>query len=407
MNMLCLTANAQIISTSHITSQNTNYTSTPQDVIYFYKQAGDIVLSANSIDNGGNNTFTWSQYDAQTGNWNFFQSQIGVGQISNISEGGYQVVVSNGSTTQTYRCWVLVPGFENTELNKAETDTLYSNCREVKLEVSNYLPKPLSYYNPANNLAIAVNYTYSFVWYANEVEAKITNTPTYRLSAPYDNTSYKTGITELLSNQTIESEPFQLTAIAVLADFEIVPTTDDSNDFHTNQEESSRLEITTDASSESANPSKGNIKYYDWKFDTYLDPKTVPNSSWSFTGTGTHTVGLKVYNDYCNDTSEVKTVTLTDMELKIPNYFNPDADDEGVRKFKVTYHSIKSFDIVIVNRWGRPVYKSKDIEEGWDGRIGGQKAAPGVYYYDIVAKGYNKGESMHKKGFLHLMYDHK
>jgi len=407
MITLCFTANAQIISTSHVTSQNTSYTSTPQDVIYFYKQAGDIILSANPIDNGGNNTFTWSQYDAQTGNWNFFQSQIGVGQISNISEGGYQVIISNGSTTQTYRCWVLVPGFENTELNKAETDTIYSNCREVKLAVTNYLPKTLTYYNPANKQSLTVNYTYSFVWYANDVEAKTTAVPECKLSAPYDDTSYKTSVTELLSNQSIEASAFQLTAIAVYADFEIIPTTDDDNDFHTNQEESSRLEITTDASSESANPSKGNIKYYDWKFDTYLDPKTVPNSSWSFTGTGTHTVGLKVYNDFCTDTSEVKTVTLTDMELKIPNYFNPDADDEGVRKFKVTYHSIKSFDIVIVNRWGRPVYKSTNIEEGWDGRIGGQKAAPGVYYYDIVAKGFNSGESMHKKGFLHLMYDHK
>ena len=49
------------------------------------------------------------------------------------------------------------------------------------------------------------------------------------------------------------------------------------------------------------------------------------------------------------------------------------------------------------------MYQSTDPAEGWDGRIGGAKAEPGVYFYTITAKGFNAGESKKLEGAVHLI----
>ena len=36
-------------------------------------------------------------------------------------------------------------------------------------------------------------------------------------------------------------------------------------------------------------------------------------------------------------------------------------------------------------RWGVLVHQSEGVGAGWDGRIGGRVAAPGVYYYILNA----------------------
>ena len=53
----------------------------------------------------------------------------------------------------------------------------------------------------------------------------------------------------------------------------------------------------------------------------------------------------------------------------------------------MAYKSITSFHCWIYNRWGRLVYEWTDPMKGWDGNIGGKKAAPGAYFYIIKALG--------------------
>ena len=97
---------------------------------------------------------------------------------------------------------------------------------------------------------------------------------------------------------------------------------------------------------------------------------------------------------------------MIDLFLDVPNFFTPTGD--GVHdEFRVAYSSVKEFKMVIINRWGRVVYESTNPEKGWDGNINGKHAAPGVYFYDVVAKGFSKGEQKHMKGFLHLVRKEK
>jgi gliding motility-associated-like protein len=71
-------------------------------------------------------------------------------------------------------------------------------------------------------------------------------------------------------------------------------------------------------------------------------------------------------------------------------------------EFRVSYRSVKDFSITIVNRWGRVVYKSDELDKGWNGRIAGNAAAPGVYYYDVKWTGFD-GTKGDRQGFLHLL----
>jgi gliding motility-associated-like protein len=91
------------------------------------------------------------------------------------------------------------------------------------------------------------------------------------------------------------------------------------------------------------------------------------------------------------------------MVVKAPNAFTrfscPGQNDE----FRVLYRSVNKFSMLIYNRWGRKVYSSSNPEEGWDGKIGNQKAEPGVYFYKIEATGFNPKEVKKLEGAVHLM----
>jgi gliding motility-associated-like protein len=97
----------------------------------------------------------------------------------------------------------------------------------------------------------------------------------------------------------------------------------------------------------------------------------------------------------CIDTFRVADrITVLPSLLDVPNVFTPDGDDLN-RYFKVEHRSIREFNIIIMNRWGKVVYRAdvKDIYEweGWDGNVlnTNRPASPGPYFYVIEAIGYD------------------
>ncbi|MCK9255287.1 MAG: gliding motility-associated C-terminal domain-containing protein [Bacteroidales bacterium] len=109
----------------------------------------------------------------------------------------------------------------------------------------------------------------------------------------------------------------------------------------------------------------------------------------------------------CRDTAWLDECIPVDeaSEIEVPNIFSPNGD--GINDFfQVKAKTLKEFNGIITNRWGRQVYEWTDwetYEAGWDGNIGGgSKAAPGVYYYTIRAEGYD-GQIYELYGALHLM----
>lgn len=68
-------------------------------------------------------------------------------------------------------------------------------------------------------------------------------------------------------------------------------------------------------------------------------------------------------------------------DVLMPDAFTPDQDgiNDTYRPLKANNHTIISF--TIYNRWGKQVYKSRDISRGWNGYYNGEPQDLGTYYY--------------------------
>ena len=152
-------------------------------------------------------------------------------------------------------------------------------------------------------------------------------------------------------------------------------------------------------------------KRCEWHFD---DGTTLKNCDLQvehiYTESGCFNPFLIVMNrdlPECRDTAYLETCIPIDdaSELEIPNVFSPNGD--GINDFfQVKAQTLRSFNGMIVNRWGRTVYEWtnwQDYEAGWDGKInGGSDASPGVYYFVIKAVGMDDQE-YEEQGPLHLV----
>jgi len=66
----------------------------------------------------------------------------------------------------------------------------------------------------------------------------------------------------------------------------------------------------------------------------------------------------------------------------VPNSFTPNNDGYN-DIFKARGSMISSFEITIFNRWGEQVYRSFDMDNGWDGTYGRNFSPDGIYFYTV------------------------
>jgi gliding motility-associated-like protein len=94
--------------------------------------------------------------------------------------------------------------------------------------------------------------------------------------------------------------------------------------------------------------------------------------------------------------------------LELPNVFTPNNDGINDR-FYPENQNIEYYEMRIYNRWGRLVYKTQDLDYGWDGKIRNQDAAEGVYFYTIEFQDYNgenAGVRQYSNGTVTLLRGH-
>jgi gliding motility-associated-like protein len=84
---------------------------------------------------------------------------------------------------------------------------------------------------------------------------------------------------------------------------------------------------------------------------------------------------IVISNDHCYPT------------LFVPNSFTPNGDGDN-DLFKAEGAYVTSFRMEIFNRWGERIFKSDNINKGWDGRFKGEKAQMDVYLWMIEYSGY-------------------
>ena len=96
---------------------------------------------------------------------------------------------------------------------------------------------------------------------------------------------------------------------------------------------------------------------------------------------------------------EEEEVSLPD-KLYIPTAFTPTQSTNNV--FKPAYRDLKSYDMKIYSRNGSLLFSSKDISNGWDGKIKGSLGKVGTYVY-IITFTNKDGKQVTQKGNFMLL----
>ena len=186
--------------------------------------------------------------------------------------------------------------------------------------------------------------------------------------APSSSTSYVVTVTDEC-NLTI-TDTINVTVYPINADF--------AYSFITNQ------------SAQFQNQSTGAISYF-WDFgDSSTDStSTAENPIHNYLNDGTYTVMLITTNsEGCADTLYQTIVVLPDFYFYFPNAFTPNAN--GRNDLFMGYGAgIKTYRMMIFDRWGEKLFETTDLHTGWDGTFKGEKSPSAVSVVRFDLEGYH------------------
>jgi gliding motility-associated-like protein len=134
-----------------------------------------------------------------------------------------------------------------------------------------------------------------------------------------------------------------------------------------------------------------NATQWNWSFgDLHNSSSSQQNPSFTYSDLGTYNVVLVVSNvEGCTDTTSVTINIYPDEALYTPNTFSPNGDNVNEIFFpKGTGIKEEGFEMYIFDRWGDLIYKTNNINKGWDGKAnnGNDVAQQDVYVWKIKFK---------------------
>ena len=397
-------------------TDRTNYPgSQPQDNIYIYcttqgTSAGSLKV-ATQIQ--GLKIFEWQKFNPATGAFEIYFNENKTGTestISNLSDGYYMVTITQGTTKETYRAWVLNSWYKLTATVKD------SNCSSFRLS-GEIEQAPLKYRDPGTNSELDLTRDMKVEWKeGTSVIARVLSPQ--MIDPPTKNTDYTFNVTDKFG--CTSSVKVTYVSIVTKARFTVDP-----------QKGEAPLEVKFSNGSE--NGDDGGYEWFVFKdldvikresakakppYDSIMIVFYDKNPVYTFENSGAYQVKLvskKVSQFYtCTDTFYLPDYIVADTSfVAVPNVFTPNGDGTN-DNFVVKFWSILDIKISIFNRWGKTVqvWSKKNVrgfentweESVWDGKIGGRYASPGVYYYVVEAKG-RDGRNRWAHGFFHLFRD--
>ncbi|MFV0268161.1 MAG: gliding motility-associated C-terminal domain-containing protein [Draconibacterium sp.] len=406
--------NAQITAPQSTGSDVTQYPafSENDDVFIFCTTDSTVEVGALTVSTAleGTKTFLWEKYNEETATFEFFaqeSSDAASHPISNLGNGCYRATVTLGGTTIIHRAWV----FNNWTL--AEGSVASSDCESFSLAGA-FRAATLTYYDLSDNTPVDLFKDVKVQWLdGSEVVSSLLNPEFF--DPPAEDGNFTLRVYDKYGCEARSTVAYE--SLVTQASFTANP-----------MEGEAPLIVTFTNTSRNATPG-----YYEWFFYRDMDEITDESQGasqpvdsilivayddspvYTYQNSGRYLVKLvakKVTQTHtCVDTFALEKLIVVDTSsVVVPNVFTPNGD--GVNdEFVIMFKSMKNIEITIVNRWGKRVHtwKSGDIQDPenarteavWDGNIGGQKASPGVYYYDVVGRG-RDGRKQTKHGFLHL-----
>jgi len=146
---------------------------------------------------------------------------------------------------------------------------------------------------------------------------------------------------------------------------------------------------------------------HSWLWD-FGDPSSynyntsdLQNPTHLYADSGTYTVQLIVTSTKnCSDTATRDVVIYPDFLIFIPTAFTPNNDNlNDMFKPVITGFDRSQYKFYIFDRWGREIFYSEDIDNGWDGKDKGKYVESGVYSFLIYFAEYTGKEHKVKGSF--------
>jgi gliding motility-associated-like protein len=128
-----------------------------------------------------------------------------------------------------------------------------------------------------------------------------------------------------------------------------------------------------------------NATSYQYNFSN-LGSSLEPDAEFTFPDQrGIYNIELIAFNELgCSDTIRKELVIRDVINIFIPNSFTPDGDGlNDVWRVEGTGFVGQNFELVILNRWGQPVFQSTDPEVPWLGDMqgNGYYSQDSLYFY--------------------------
>ncbi len=118
---------------------------------------------------------------------------------------------------------------------------------------------------------------------------------------------------------------------------------------------------------------------------------------YNFANVGSYTISHQVEVNGCKDSTGL-TISIKDIETKIPNVFTPNND--GINDlFYIQTDGVSKYTLTIINRQGNRVYQTEGSIIKWDGySYWGELLDTATYYYILEKEG---GD--YKRGIVYLI----
>lgn len=394
-------------------SETTSYPSFPEnDPVFIFcalpGQQNGVLEATTEMD--GEKNFIWEKFNIASGTFESYSSeatQENSSRISGLADGCYRATIVSETGQEVYRAWIFNNAYEISGSVTESNCDFFTMTAEIESEA-------LAYYDISSGQKVELDKDTEIEWLNGEVIISRLPSPSI-YNPPTNDTNYTLLVFDRFGCETTTTVTYY--SIVTEASFTADPM-------------SGEAPLTVTFSNTSENGDAGN---YEWFFFKDLDiikyqsqGSSQPidsiafvayddNPTYTYQNSGTYMVKLvsKKVSEYhtCTDTVYLSDYIIADTSyIRAPNVFTPNGD--GVNdNFVIKFWSMKEVKITIKNRWGRTVhaYSEKNVSgfenawpvSAWDGRIGGNYASPGVYFYFIEGTG-RDGKRRSDKGFVHL-----
>ncbi|WP_163708452.1 T9SS type B sorting domain-containing protein [Mangrovibacterium lignilyticum] len=391
----------------------TAYASGPQDNIYIFcsDQGFPVGELRAQFSTAAPASFEWLKYNTITGSFEAFQSDNSNSinsAISNLQDGCYRVNVVASGVTEVYTAWVFNGWYT------ASASITESTCEYFQLTGA-FTQADLTYTDLSNGLSMQVANTVQVRWEVGSVLQSSLLSPRIYYP-PSVNSTYKmtvydqfgcSGETEVYYESVVPQAAFVTDYQSANAD---APLTVSFSNQSVNADSYEWFYFRDKNEIDVEGASQGFVS--DSIMDTSIDQSPV----YTYENSGKYMVKMVATKNssetVCRDTVYLDYYIIADSSfIDAPNFFTPKGSSGVNDKFIIKYSSMKSIDIKIFNRWGKQVfaisrsnlgnYDSSGDDLGWDGKISGRYASPGVYYYVVEGRG-RDDQKRKKQGFFHL-----